>query len=375
MINTSTASAMADILPANATDPAAFLPPLPSYTLTPAPDLVRWVPDSISSVLIPIIVYWVLSGFFHVIDTFDLLPAYRLHTPEEITSRNHATRIEVARDVIIQQIIQIGSGSLLNLLDPVAMVGKEDYDVAVWARRVRVAQRAVPYLLGLFGINAASISQSVSADHPLIAGALAGGYYPLLTTAMADGTGAVVPTFATWELMVAKALYWVIVPVLQYLVAIVFLDTWQYFLHRLMHVNRWMYVHFHSRHHRLYVPYAYGALYNHPFEGFLLDTLGAGTAYMLTGMTPRQGILFFSISTVKTVDDHCGYQLPWDPLQLISSNNAAYHDIHHQTWGIKTNFSQPFFTFWDRLLDTQYKGPKRNGPPASRDVKVEKKAQ
>ena len=70
----------------------------------------------------------------------------------------------------------------------------------------------------------------------------------------------------------------------------------------------------------------------------------------------RQGMFFFSFSTVKTVDDHCGYSLPWDPMQHITSNNAAYHDIHHQTWGIKTNFSQPFFTIWDRLLNTMYTG-------------------
>ena len=113
---------------------------------------------------------------------------------------------------------------------------------------------------------------------------------------------------------------------------------------------------FHSRHHRLYVPYAYGALYNHPFEGFLLDTLGAGLAYLVSGMTVRQSMWFFTCSTIKTVDDHCGYSLPFDPLQLITSNNAGYHDIHHQSWGIKSNFSQPFFTFWDRLLDTMWKG-------------------
>lgn len=113
---------------------------------------------------------------------------------------------------------------------------------------------------------------------------------------------------------------------------------------------------FHSRHHRLYVPYAYGALYNHPFEGFLLDTCGAGLAYLLTGMTPLQGMCFFTGSTIKTVDDHCGYALPWDPLQRMTSNNAGYHDVHHQSWGIKTNFSQPFFTFWDRLLGTAWVG-------------------
>lgn len=104
------------------------------------------------------------------------------------------------------------------------------------------------------------------------------------------------------------------------------------------------------------MPYAYGALYNHPFEGFLLDTLGTGLAYLLTGMTPRQSMWFFTCATIKTVDDHCGYALPFDPLQHLTANNAAYHDIHHQSWGIKTNFSQPFFIFWDRLLQTQWKG-------------------
>jgi sphinganine C4-monooxygenase len=67
-------------------------------------------------------------------------------------------------------------------------------------------------------------------------------------------------------------------------------------------------------------------------------------------------MVFFTASTIKTVDDHCGYKLPWDPIQHMSSNNAAYHDIHHQSWGIKTNFSQPFFTFWDRLLGTMWSG-------------------
>lgn len=77
-------------------------------------------------------------------------------------------------------------------------------------------------------------------------------------------------------------------------------------------------------------------------------------------MTSRQGVVFFCFSSIKTVDDHCGYALPWDPLQHVTSNNAAYHDIHHQTWGIKTNFSQPFFTFWDGLLNTRYKGDKQD---------------
>lgn len=113
---------------------------------------------------------------------------------------------------------------------------------------------------------------------------------------------------------------------------------------------------FHSRHHRLYVPYAYGALYNHPLEGFALDTLGAGLSYLLTGMTMRQSMWFFTGSTIKTVMDHGGYEFPYDPIHWIFPNNAAYHDIHHQSWGIKTNFSQPFFVYLDRIGGTMYKG-------------------
>lgn len=95
-------------------------------------------------------------------------------------------------------------------------------------------------------------------------------------------------------------------------------------------MNKFLYRHFHSWHHRLYVPYAFGALYNHPVEGFLLDSLGAVIAQSVSGMTTRQAALLFSMATFKTVDDHCGYRFPLDPFQMMSKNNADYHDIHHQ---------------------------------------------
>ena len=109
-----------------------------------------------------------------------------------------------------------------------------------------------------------------------------------------------------------------------------FIDTWQYFLHRAMHMNTFLYKAFHSWHHRLYITYSFGALYNHPVEGFLLDSCGAVLAEWISGMSIRQATLLFTIATFKTVDDHCGYSLPFDPLQWFTSNNADYHDIHHQ---------------------------------------------
>ena len=334
---------------ANATSDSMFsasssrLPELPSYTLSLKPQLIFGIPDVWLQLALPIIAYWVTSLFFHLIDELDLFPQYRLHTPAEILKRNRVTRWEVFRDVILQQIIQTAVGLAFAYLDPAEMVGREQYDIAVWALRLRKAQAYIPTLLKLAAVDSSKFSPNIWKPYPTLAAVVSGGVYPF-------------HDFAHWELQVAKFIYWVGIPLVQFTTAVLIVDTWQYFLHRAMHMNKFLYNWLHIRHHRLYVPYAFGALYNHPIEGFMLDTLGTGIAYLGTGMTIRQGLCLFTCATIKTVDDHCGYAFPWDPLQHVSSNNAAYHDIHHQSWGIKTNFSQPFFTFWDRFLGTVWKG-------------------
>ncbi|PUZ77455.1 hypothetical protein GQ55_1G372700 [Panicum hallii var. hallii] len=143
-----------------------------------------------------------------------------------------------------------------------------------------------------------------------------------------------------------------LVIVLQFITAMVVMDTWQYFMHRYMHINKFLYKHIHSKHHTLVVPYSFGALYNHPLEGLILDTIGGALSFLVSGMTPRTSIFFFSFATIKTVDDHCGLWLPGNILQALFSNNSAYHDIHHQLYGNKYNFSQPFFVMWDKILGT-----------------------
>ncbi|PYH49473.1 sphingosine hydroxylase [Aspergillus saccharolyticus JOP 1030-1] len=335
------------------------LPPLPTYTLTPRPPLLAPIPDNLLALILPIIAYWALSMVYHYIDVNDYFPQYRLHTPAEVLKRNHVTRWEVVRDVILQQIIQTMAGLALAYFDDIEYLGKDEYNVAVWARRLRLVQKAIPQLLAFVGIDAVGLGKNLSQNGwSMLGGAIAGGRYPGVTQSMIleSGVEAVVPAFTNWELSAASAIYWYLIPTLQFVWAVCVVDTWQYFLHRAMHMNRWLYVTFHSRHHRLYVPYAFGALYNHPVEGFALDTAGTGIAFLTACMSNRQGMWFFTFSTIKTVDDHCGYAFPWDPLQHFTSNNAAYHDIHHQSWGIKTNFSQPFFTIWDRFFKTQWKG-------------------
>lgn len=143
-----------------------------------------------------------------------------------------------------------------------------------------------------------------------------------------------------------------LIQLVQIVIAMFVMDTWQYFVHRYMHINKFLYRHIHSQHHKLVVPYAIGALYNHPLEGLLLDTVGGAISFLISGMTARTAVIFFCFAVVKTVDDHCGLWLPGNLFHMFFQNNTAYHDIHHQLHGLKYNFSQPFFPIWDKILGT-----------------------
>ncbi|KAI3909036.1 hypothetical protein MKX01_025004 [Papaver californicum] len=144
------------------------------------------------------------------------------------------------------------------------------------------------------------------------------------------------------------------IQVCQFIVAMLVLDAWQYFVHRFMHTNKFLYKHIHSQHHTLEVPYACGALYAHPLESFI-DTFGGVVCFLISGMTARTGLCFSSFTSMKAIDLHSGLWLPssFGPFQLIFGNTSAYHDIHHYGLrGRKYNYAQPYFIFWDKLLGT-----------------------
>lgn len=215
-----------------------FLPPLPSFTLEPRAPLLAPIPDAYLSLLAPIVAYWGFSMVFHYIDEFDLFPQYRLHTPAEVLKRNHVSRWEVVRDVVLQQIIQTIVGIGLAMAEPEEYVGKDDYNVAVWAQRLRMVQRFVPKLLAVTGVDAKALGERVVMRSPSLAAVLAGGQYPWLMKMTGEMP---TPGFASWEMSVAKAIYWFVIPAIQFGLAILIVDTWQYFLHRAMHMNKWLY--------------------------------------------------------------------------------------------------------------------------------------
>lgn len=220
------------------------LPPLPSYTLTPRPPVLAPIPDNVLTLMLPIVAYWGLSMIFHYIDVNNYFAEYRLHTPAELLKRNRVTRWEVVRDVILQQIIQTIAGLAVSYFDPPEYIGQNEYDIAAWARRIRIAQRVVPRLLAVVGLDAQSLAKNlVRNGWSMVGGIVAGGIYPGVTQRLILPTGedAIVPAFTSWELSAASFIYWYFIPAVQFVWAVAVLDTWQYFWHRAMHLNRWLY--------------------------------------------------------------------------------------------------------------------------------------
>jgi len=146
--------------------------------------------------------------------------------------------------------------------------------------------------------------------------------------------------------------YWYAGPILRLAIGAVILDTYQYWVHRLFHTIPFLYKHVHSLHHRLYVPFAYGSQYNHPFEGGVADAISGILATNLSRMYEREVVLLLTFIAYKSVEDHCGYQWEWHPLRFFSLNDAEFHEIHHQAPGLKYNFSQPLFVVWDKAMGT-----------------------
>ncbi|KAF8518885.1 fatty acid hydroxylase superfamily-domain-containing protein [Gautieria morchelliformis] len=276
--------------------------------------VIPGISDGIASLLGNVLSYWVASLIYHALDIsgWQWLEKYRIQDLEEVKNKNLVTRGQVVRTVAFQQALQTAFGiswlTLFPIPDPPT---NHAHELRVLSLKIA---RAVFYVMGEQGGR---------------------------------------QFLAKYCTNMAYNMYWWIIPIAQFIMAFLILDTYQYFLHRTFHEVQFFYKHFHSMHHRLYVPFAFGALYGHPVEGAILDGFGAGISLTLAGMTVRQGILLFAFATYKTVDDHCGYYFPWHPVHMLFGNNAEYHDVHHQQAGIKSNFSQPLFIHWDVILGTR----------------------
>jgi sphinganine C4-monooxygenase len=78
-----------------------------------APALVPGLSDAALALLAPLVAYWGLSTLFAYLDAQDwpALARHRIHDSAEVASKNRATKAEVLRAVIFQQVIQTALGA------------------------------------------------------------------------------------------------------------------------------------------------------------------------------------------------------------------------------------------------------------------------
>ncbi|KAG6785993.1 hypothetical protein POTOM_007584 [Populus tomentosa] len=279
-----------------------------------------YVSDEVMGIFAPIVVYWLYGGFYQLLPPLD---GYRLHTRKEEEEKNLLSLSKVVKGVLLQQLLQAAVAHALFL--------SKQKLIFMFVKLLDPAlSETLLFLLKQESLFSSLISFSESEIQYVDS---------IKLTSTADESGITIQPSIPIQFV-------------QIIIGMLVMDTWQYFMHRYMHQNKFLYRHVHSQHHRLVVPYAIGALYNHPLEGLLLDTIGGAIAFLTSGMTARTSVFFFCFATVKTVDDHCGLWLPGNIFHIFFQNNTAYHDIHHQLPGTKYNYSQPFFSIWDKILGT-----------------------
>ncbi|KAL8801947.1 MAG: hypothetical protein Q9182_004128 [Xanthomendoza sp. 2 TL-2023] len=307
----------------------------PEDVLCPRPPLVSGISDYTLSLIIPIVVHWSTAAVYEIFLHYGIFEKFRIHTSEEEKAKNTISKLECLRGVLLVQILQTGLGILLGLSSEVEMTGYEDREIAAWATCLQTFWQASLALLTITGINFEALANtfSRSMNSKTSFSSSAGGH--------------------NVDLILAKLVYYILIPGIRQYAALWLADTWVFFIHRAEHSNKWLYKTFHARHHELYVPYSWGGIYDHPVESMFLSVGAFVVAIMGTGMSLRESMVFSAYSSAKACTDHSGYKFPWNPIDLVTTVGAEYHDKHHQRWGFKNNFAL-HFQFWDRMLGTNF---------------------
>lgn len=97
----------------NATSLPVPLPPheFPWYHIS-RPHVFGSIPDSVTGIAAPFLVYWVYSLVFYALERLELpfFERYRIHEPDDIKNRNRVTLAQVIKAVLIQQALQTALG-------------------------------------------------------------------------------------------------------------------------------------------------------------------------------------------------------------------------------------------------------------------------
>ena len=179
---------------------------------------------------------------FHYIDTRGYLSKYKLHTPAEDLTKNRATKKDVIKFALLQQAAQCTLGYLTAGEDPHI---SDDYGIALWAQKIRDIMFIASRIRRLAGLDVTWRMTEPKGYGLGSTAALTGsewvGHVANFSQRASAQVDALTLDFSSSELVIAKLIYWILVPLFQYVCAMVMADTFQYFTHRAFHVNRWLY--------------------------------------------------------------------------------------------------------------------------------------
>lgn len=181
---------------------------------------------------------------FHYIDTRGFLAKYKLHTSAEDLTKNRASRKDVIKFALIQQAAQCVLGYMMA--DDTELFVPSEHAVAQWARRLRAVELLFLQCIHTAGFDISWLGFGVTASKP------ASPMVPrqdLFGLRARNATQSIVNrndvvAYTPGELLVAKAIYWTLFPLFQYVLTMILVDTFQYFTHRVFHVNKWLYSEF-----------------------------------------------------------------------------------------------------------------------------------
>lgn len=127
-------------------------------------------------------------------------------------------------------------------------------------------------------------------------------------------------------------------------------DTYFYWTHRWQHLNFFRQIHF--AHHESRNPTSWTSFAFHPTEALIQALI----LPLLITLIPINVIIlgiFFLIMSLFGITNHLGFEIypRWFEMRLRLIT-ATHHQYHHEN--LSKNFGL-YFTWWDRLMKTEYK--------------------